>query len=101
MTRLLAQTRKELTQLTRDRLAVALVLVLPLMQLTLMGNSFSLIVHDLPIVVQDFDDSKSSRELIEAFRASQTFQIIAWPSDRSPDEAFTKGAARGAVIIPE
>lgn len=101
MKRLFAQTRKELTQLTRDRLAVALVLVLPLMQLTLMGNSFSLIVHDLPIIVQDFDGSPASRELIEAFRGSQTFQIVAWPADRHPEEAFTNGKARGAIIIPQ
>ena len=54
MNRLIAQARKELTQLRRDRLALALALLLPLIQLTLMGNSFALIVRDLPIIVQDF-----------------------------------------------
>ena len=55
--RILAQVRKELRQLTRDRLAVALALLLPLIQLTLMGQSLAFIVRDLPLVVQDFDDS--------------------------------------------
>ena len=78
MSRLLAQARKELTQLTRDRLALALALVLPLMQLTLMGNSFSMMVRDLPVVAQDFDDSPASRDLMDRLRASQTFRIVPW-----------------------
>ena len=100
MKRLIAQTRKELTQLTRDRMALALALLLPLIQLTLMGNSFALIVRDLPIIVQDFDDSPASRALIDGFRASLTFRIVPWPTERKPEEAFARGSARGALIIP-
>jgi ABC-2 type transport system permease protein len=98
--RVWAQVRKELRQLTRDRLAVALALLLPLIQLTLMGQSLAFIVRDLPLVVQDFDDSVTSRELIDNFRASQTFRIIAWPPDRNPEEAFADNSARGALVIP-
>ena len=98
--RVLAQVRKELRQLSRDRLALALALVLPLMQLTLMGNSLAFIVRDLPLVVQDFDNSPASRELVERFRASRTFRVVAWPPDRQPEEAFADSSARGALIIP-
>jgi ABC-2 type transport system permease protein len=98
--RTLAQLRKELTQLLRDRLALALALLLPLFQLTLMGSSLSLIIHDLPIVVQDFDGSPASRELIDAFRASLTFRIVPLPPDRDPEQAFADNTARGALIIP-
>ena len=48
MTRVFAQMRKELVQLARDRLALALALLLPLIQLVLMGTAFSFIVRDLP-----------------------------------------------------
>src|SRR5882672_1161081 len=98
--RILAQVHKELRQLTRDRLAVALALLLPLIQLMLMGQSLAFIVRDLPVVVQDFDDSPASRELVETFRASQTFRIIAWPPDRPAEQAFADNSARGALIIP-
>jgi ABC-2 type transport system permease protein len=98
--RVLAQVRKELRQLVRDRLAVALALLLPLIQLTLMGQSLAFIVRDLPLVVQDFDDSPASRELIDTFRASQTFRIIAWSTDEKPEEAFADNRARGALVIP-
>ncbi len=100
LSRVLAQWRKELVQLRRDRLALALALLLPMIQLLMMGNGLSLIVRDLPLVVQDLDDSPSSRELIEGFRASLTFRIVAWPPDRDPEEALPAGVARGALIIP-
>jgi ABC-2 type transport system permease protein len=98
--RTLAQVRKELRQMLRDRLALALILILPLMQLTLMGQSLAFIVLDLPVVVQDFDNSPASRELIETLRASRTFRVIAWPPDRQPEEAFANNSARAALVIP-
>lgn len=100
MTRIWAQMRKELVQFGRDRLALALALVLPVIQLIMMGSSLSFIVHDLPVVVQDLDDSPASRELIAGFRGSLTFRVVAWPTDRPPDEALLSNTARGVVIIP-
>jgi ABC-2 type transport system permease protein len=100
MNRLIAQARKELTQLMRDRLALALALLLPLIQLTLMGNSFALIVRDLPIIVQDFDDSPASRDLIDRFRASQTFRAVPSANARSGLRSAGHGTARAALIIP-
>lgn len=101
MSRILAQTRKELTQLVRDRMALALALVLPLFQLLLMGLSINMVVRDLPLVVQDLDDSPSSRALVDAFRGSLTFRIEPWPTDRRPEGALTANLARGVLIIPE
>jgi ABC-2 type transport system permease protein len=98
--RILAQLRKELRQLARDRLAVALALGLPMMQLTLMGQSLAFIVRDLPLVVQDFDGSPASRELVRTFQASQTFRVVAWPVDRSAEAAFADNSARAALVIP-
>ena len=69
MKRIFAQARKELTQVLRDRLTLALALVLPLVLLALMGYAISLSVTDLPIVVRDFDNSPSSRRYIAAFRS--------------------------------
>lgn len=99
--RILAQIRKELRQLTRDRLALALALFLPLMQLTLMGQSLAFIVHDLPLIVRDYDNSAASRELIGMFQASRTFRVVPWESSRKPEDAFADNSARAALIIPQ
>ena len=54
----LPRLRKELTQILRDRLALALALVLPLIQFMLMRKlPCRLSVNDLPIIVQDLDNS--------------------------------------------
>jgi ABC-2 type transport system permease protein len=100
MRRILAQTRKELTQIIRDKRALGLALLLPLMQLMLMGSAISLTVSDLPIAVQDLDDSPTSRSLIDAFRQSNTFRIVPFPVDRMPESAFVENKARAALIIP-
>jgi len=101
MRRIFAQARKELTQIVRDRMALVLALLLPLILLFLLGTALSLTVHDLPMIVQDFDDSPASRSLIESFRNSLTFRVVSWPADRPPELAFNRNNARAALIIPE
>ena len=91
MRRILAQTRKELTQIVRDWRTLALALVLPLILLVLLSTALSLTVNELPIVVQDFDDSSASRNLIDAFRASLTLHVTAWPVDKTAEEALALG----------
>ena len=100
MRRILSQARKELTQLVRDRLALALALLLPLILLFLLSTAIALTVHNLPLVIQDLDDSSASRRFADAFRASISFHVVSWPTDRSPERALTDNRARGVLIIP-
>jgi ABC-2 type transport system permease protein len=100
MRRILSQTQKELIQLVRDRRALGLALFLPVMQLMLMGSAINLTVPDLPIVVQDLDDSPTSRSLVDAFRQSETFRVVPFAVDKQPELAFMTNKARAALIIP-
>ena len=100
MRRVFAQARKEITQILRDPLALTLALVLPLFLLMLMGTALSLTVSNLPMIVQDLDSSAASREYIDAFRASISFHVVAWPVEIAPQQALTSNAARAALIIP-
>lgn len=101
MRRILAQAHKELTQLLRDRLAVGLALVLPVVLLLLQTTAISLTVSDLPIIVQNLDSSQASQKLVDAFRNALSFHIVSWPTDKQPEAAFTANKARAALIIPE
>src|SRR5579871_1115341 len=101
MRRIFSQARKELIQLVRDRLALALALVLPLILLLLLSNAIALTVHNLPLVIQDLDDSPASRRLAGAFRASISFHIVSWRTDRQASAALAGIAARGVLIIPK
>ncbi len=96
----MSQTRKELTQIVRDWRTLALALVLPVILLILMSVALSLRVDNLPIVVQDFNDSPASHDFIAAFRASRSLSVVTWPIDRDPEEALISGVARAVLIIP-
>lgn len=98
--RIVAQARKELTQLSRDRLTLALALVLPLVQMWLIGESVSLSVTDLPVVIQDHDRTPTSRRYEEAIRASLTFRVVPDTAVASAESALDRGDARAVVVIP-
>jgi ABC-2 type transport system permease protein len=100
MRRILAQSRKELTQIVRDWRTLTLALILPVVMLMLLSAGLSLTVNELPIAVQDFDASSASNNFIDAFRASITFHVVAWPVDRSAEQALSSNAARAVLIIP-
>src|SRR5262249_23897404 len=101
MKRIIAQARKELTQTFRDRLTMALALVLPLVLIALLGTALSFSVKGIAVVVQDFDQTPLSRQYIDALRASLTFRVVPLPLDQRPDEALMAERARVVVVIPE
>ncbi|MGA3211710.1 MAG: ABC transporter permease [Terriglobales bacterium] len=100
MRRIIAQMRKELTQIVRDWRTLALALALPTFLLILMSSALSLTVNELPIAVQDFDGSSASNDFIDAFRASITLKVVPWPVDKTAEEALASNAARAVLIIP-
>jgi ABC-2 type transport system permease protein len=101
MRRVIAQARKELTQLVRDRLALGLVLVLPACLTALLGTSISLTVTDIPIVIQDLDQTPVSRQYADMFRNSLTFRVVTLPPATAPATMGERGRTRAALIIPE
>src|SRR5215471_77398 len=100
MKRVLAQVKKELTQLFRDRLTLALALVLPVLLLLLLSKATSLTVKNIPVAVQDLDKTPTSRRYIEAVGASLSFKVSALPLDVSPEAALARNLARATLIIP-
>src|SRR5438034_5676693 len=100
MRRILAQVRKELTQLWRDRLTLALALVLPVLLLLLLSKATSLSVKDIPLVVQDLDNTALSRQYVEAVGASLSFKVSGLPLNIPPKRALDENLARAALIIP-
>src|ERR1035438_5570572 len=100
MRRIIAQMRKELTQIARDWRTLSLALALPTFLLILMSSALSLTVNELPIAVQDFDGSSAANDFIDAFRASITLKVVPWPVNKTAEEALASNAARAVLIIP-
>ena len=101
MRRILAQAKKELIQLRRDRLSLVMAIGLPLVLVLLLGNAISLTVTDMSIVVQDLDQTPLSRQYIDSYRTSLTFFVIPLAPSLPPQSALLSSRARAALIIPE
>ena len=73
--RLISIIRKEFIQIWRDPRTLALILVMPLMQLILLGYVFKTEVTNLPLAVFDQDRGPGARNLLDAYRAADYFEI--------------------------
>jgi ABC-2 type transport system permease protein len=95
-----AVMQKEFVHLRRDRSAIIMVFVLPLVQLTLYG-AIDQTVRDLPTVIVDRDHSRYSRELLDELRATRTFKVtMITSSSEEAKSAIAAGRARVGVEIP-
>lgn len=98
--RILAQCKKELAQFRRDRLTMALAIVLPLATLLIFGFAIRLETKDIPIVVQDFSITPTSRSYVAQLFTTNQFQATEWTGKDPINDAIGKGIAKAAVIIP-
>jgi ABC-2 type transport system permease protein len=98
MSRIIAQCFKELAQFRRDRLTLALAFVLPFLTLLILGFVIRLEAKDIPVVVQDFDQSNLSQRYTERIFATNQFKPVVWSGDA--ELALDRSAAKVVVIIP-
>ncbi len=101
MNRLLAIALKELLQLVRDRLTLAMMVMIPVVQLLLFGYAINTDVRHMPMVVYDQDHSSSSRDLVARMEATGYYDVIG--QVRSYDEiaaALRRGDASIGLVLP-
>jgi ABC-2 type transport system permease protein len=105
MNRIISQCIKELAQFRRDRLTVALAFILPFVALIIFGFAIRLEAKNIPLYVQDFDMTNTSRSYIERLFATNQFIPITTknlPDSilNNPQAIIDRGVARVAIIIP-
>lgn len=75
--RIKALVWKEFLQLKRDRMTLAFVVGIPLMQLLIFGLAINTDVKHLPAVVYDESNSQESRDFLDGLVATQYFDLKA------------------------
>lgn len=101
MNRIISVIRKEFIQMRRDRMTLALIFMIPLVQLLLFGYAIQTEVRHIPTVVFDQSLSQSSRELTDAFSSSGYFDVIAAAeSYQGVTDLIDSGQARAGIIYP-
>jgi ABC-2 type transport system permease protein len=93
--------RKELTHIVRDPRTLAIMIIMPLVLLVILGYAATTDIEHLRTAVYDADKSPQSRDLIEAYAASNYFDIVEY-ADREEELAYLidHGDVRSALIIP-
>ncbi len=101
LTRPLSIAWKELLQLRRDRMTLAMAVVLPVMQLLLFGYAINTDVRHIPTIVFDQDRSSASRELTRGLMATGYYDPKGEVESYAEIErAMRAGVARAAMVIP-
>jgi len=92
---------KELHQLRRDRLTLAMMTALPVMQLLLFGYAINTDVRHVPTVVFDQDRSAASRDLYRSLEATRFYDVVGHVREYAEiTDALRSGTARVALVIP-
>ena len=99
--RLMSIIRKEFIQIFRDARTLAMILVIPIMQLFLLGYSATNDVRNVPLAVLDQSRSPESRALLDAYRAADYFRIAYdVQSEAEIEQLIASGKAKAAAISP-
>jgi ABC-2 type transport system permease protein len=99
--RLISIIRKEFIQITRDPRTLVLIVVMPIMQLFLLGYAATTDIKNISLAVWDQSQSLQSRALLDAFRAANYFSID-YPvfSEEEYRDLIESGKIRAVLIVP-
>ncbi|MBI5025789.1 MAG: ABC transporter permease [Nitrospirae bacterium] len=104
MVRLFAVIERDLRKFMRNPVVLAMSIVMPILYLVILGNSFQGKLKDLPIVVVNQDTGPYSNRIIENLRAIEagpkTFTIISIKDQRNAIDRVREGRYKAAIIIP-
>ncbi len=99
--RILAVTLKEFRHIQRDPRSLAVMFLIPVVQLLLLGYAATTDVEHLVIGAVDYDRTPESRALLDAYQASNYFTIVAYlPNADALRFEVDRGRLRGGIIIP-
>jgi ABC-2 type transport system permease protein len=92
---------KEFLQLKRDRITFAMIVGLPIIQLTLFGFAINTDPKHLPTAVIIGDDSTFSRSFITAMKNSAYFDIVeTLPNEEAGRRSLAQGRVQFVLSVP-
>ena len=101
ITRIFSIIRKEFIQITRDRRTLIFTLLMPIIQMVLLGYAANSDVNNVPLAVLDQSRTAQSRALLDAFRTTSYFVIdYEVTSEAELERLIDGGQAKTGLIIP-
>jgi ABC-2 type transport system permease protein len=94
--------RKEFAQLKRDKTSLRLMIMIPLVQMMLLGYALTTEVKHTPVAVLDHDGGPDSRSLIQAVANNTLFKFQGHAeSEADLREMLDRGRVKLGIIIPQ
>ncbi len=104
MVRLLAVVERDLKKFKRNPTVLAMSILMPIIYLVILGNSFQGKLQELPIVVVNQDSGPYARRLMENLRAveagPQTVTILSTSDYKEAIDGVRRGRYKAGLIIP-
>lgn len=99
--RILSLIRKEFIHVIRDPRTLAIMIVMPILMLILLGYAATTDIEHLRTAVYDADKTPQSRALIEAYQASNYFDVVFYV-DKEEELRYLidHNDVRSALVIP-
>lgn len=92
--------RKETLHILRDRRTLAVVILLPIIQVLLFGFAIRTDIHEVRLAVVDPEPDFRTRALRDRFAASSAYRIVSiLPDAAGLDRWFERGAADQAILF--
>ena len=93
--------QKEFRQIFRDRAMIAIIFVIPIIQLLILSFAVTTDVTHIKLSIVDLDKSTLSREIVRAFSQTERFDIVNFTEDiTSIDEQMRAWQTQAALVIP-
>jgi ABC-2 type transport system permease protein len=105
MIRLLAVIERDLKKFRRNPVVLAMSILMPIIYLLILGNSFQGKLTSLPVAVISHDTGPFAKRVIENLRAVEagpaTFRLVFLSDDNDAVQGVRQGRYKAALIIPD
>jgi len=99
--RLFRIIKKEITHIRRDKITLSMLLMMPIMQLILLGYAINTEVKNLSLVVIDPAPSSESRYIVESFENTSYFNLKGYVNNyKELRQMIDGGKARAGLVFP-
>ena len=102
MQQLIYMLKKEFKQIFRTKEMIGIIFGIPLIQMIVLGFAITTDVKNIDLMIADFDNSKTSREIISAFKHTKEFNLIGYANNINEIEyAIQNWDAKIGIVFPK
>ncbi|QGH64348.1 ABC transporter permease subunit [Serratia proteamaculans] len=92
---------KEINELRRDKVSIAMVFFTPLLQLVILGYAVNMDPRTIPTALLNYDTERMGQVFVTAAQNTDYFSMIPVASEQEANQAFIKGDVIFIVTIPK